>query len=92
MRSWPTSIPILVADPSTKSTRPTPKKKTYHGHGYLPTHPRMYPSLVLSGNRVRRGVRLPHTTNYNVAPTISYLLDLGMSGLPGTVLWEALAR
>ena len=82
----------LVADPSTKSTRPMPKKKTYHGHGYLPTHPRMYPSLVLSGNRVRRGVRLPHTTNYNVAPTISYLLDLGMSGLSGTVLSEALAR
>ena len=80
----------LAADRSAKSTRPMPKERPYHGHGYLPSHPRMYPSLVLSGDRVRRGARLPHTTNYSVAPTIAHLLDLGMPGLPGKVLSEAL--
>jgi Type I phosphodiesterase / nucleotide pyrophosphatase len=80
----------LAADRSAKSTRPMPKERPYHGHGYLPSHPRMYPALVLSGDRVRRGARLPHTTNYSVAPTIAHLLDLSMPGLPGKMLSEAL--
>ena len=81
----------LVSNPAGNSTQRVLKKTPYHGHGYLPDHPRMHPALVLSGHRIKRAVRLGHTSNYDIAPTISYLLDLGMTGLTGRVLKEALA-
>lgn len=82
----------LVSNPAGKSTQRVPKEKPYHGHGYLPDHPRMYPALVLSGYKIKRAVRLGHISNYDVAPTISHLLDLGMTGLSGRVLKEALVE
>lgn len=68
----------------------TLKETPSHSHGYLPDHPRMHPSFVVSGRGVRRGSRMKRVSNYDIAPTISYLLDLGMTGLTGRVLREAL--
>jgi arylsulfatase A-like enzyme len=65
--------------------------KPEHGHGYLPFRSEMYPMLVLSGSGIRRGVRIGHVRNVDVAPTISVLL--GMPVIPdsdGAVLRQAL--
>jgi hypothetical protein len=70
----------LVSDPKHGSTARTEKTRAYHGHGYLPGDPKMYPALIVSGARVRAGARLGHVTNYTVAPTIARLLDLEMQG------------
>lgn len=80
----------LVADPAGTSTAPRSKTKAYHGHGYLPSHPRMYPALILSGHGIARGKQLGHAHNLDVAPTIVALLSLQMDGLEGRVLTEAL--
>ena len=62
----------------------------YHGHGYLPDHPDMYPALVLSGSGIARGARLGHVRNVDVAPTIAALLGVELRGVEGRVLREAL--
>jgi predicted AlkP superfamily pyrophosphatase or phosphodiesterase len=82
----------LVIDPGSSSVSPRPMKKPYHGHGYLPEHPRMYPALVLSGNGIAKGKQIGHVRNLDVAPTIGHLLKLQMGGLEGRVLKEALTE
>jgi len=67
-------------------------EKPSHGHGYLPTHPRMYTSLVLSGAGVKKGETIGHVSNLDIAPTIAYLLGLDMPEMSGRVLEEALAK
>jgi predicted AlkP superfamily pyrophosphatase or phosphodiesterase len=80
----------LVLDPASNSVAPRPKKKPYSGHGYPPTHPRMYPALVLSGSGIQIGKQIGHVHNIDIAPTIADLLGLEMAGVDGRVLKEAL--
>ncbi|MEZ5361397.1 MAG: ectonucleotide pyrophosphatase/phosphodiesterase [Bryobacterales bacterium] len=61
-----------------------------HSHGYLPTHPRMFTSLLLSGADVRKGALLGHVRNLDIAPTIARVLGLNMPKMSGRVLTEAL--
>ena len=61
-----------------------------HSHGYLPSHPRMYTSLVVSGAGVKKGALLGHVRNLDIAPTIAHLLGLDMPKMSGRVLEEAL--
>jgi hypothetical protein len=82
---------FLIADPDGSSTARVRKRSPSHGHGYLPSHPRMYPGFVISGSGIRKGKRIGHIHNYDIAPTIAHLLDLEMEGLQGRVLTEALA-
>jgi len=63
-----------------------------HGHGYLPTHPRMYTSLVLSGAGIKRGETIGHVRNLDIAPTVARLLGLTLENVSGRVLEEALAK
>ena len=48
-----------VLDPTGSSMSPRPMKNSHHGHDYLPSHPRMYPALILSGrgNQPRKATR-----------------------------------
>ena len=69
-----------------------PKRTPSHGHGYLPQHPRMYPSLVLSGAGIRRGIVMRHTRQLDIAPTVARLLELKLEATSGRVLQEALAE
>jgi predicted AlkP superfamily pyrophosphatase or phosphodiesterase len=80
----------LVLDPTSGSMSPRPMKTPYHGHGYLPSHPQMYPALILSGQSIRPGTQLGHVHNADVAPTIAHLLGLKMEGTRGRILREAL--
>jgi hypothetical protein len=48
------------------------------------------PLFLIAGNGIRSGVRLDKIHNFDVAPTIAYLLDLQMSNLSGRILSEAL--
>jgi hypothetical protein len=81
----------LVIDPSSSSTKPRPIKNPYHGHGYLPSHPRMYPALILSGRGIGKGKQLGHVHNLDVAPTVAHLLGLKVQDMPGRILREALS-
>ena len=81
----------LVLDSTSSSMLPRLMKSASHGHGYLPTHPRMYPALVLSGRGISKGKQLGHVHNLDVAPTIAYLLNLKLEGTRGRVLREALS-
>ena len=83
---------FLVADAASSSTAPRPRKTPAHSHGYLPQHPRMYPSLVLSGAGVKRNVNLPHARNIDIAPTIAHLLGIGLENVSGKVLQDALMQ
>ncbi len=80
----------LILDDSSSSLERRPKRKPSHGHGYLPSHPRMYPSLVLSGEGVKSGVTLPHARNLDIAPTVAKLLGLELDDVEGVALAEAL--
>ena len=82
----------LIMEANSESMERRKKSRPYHGHGYLPSHPRMYPALALSGAGIGRGVTIPHTTNLNLAPTIAHLLGFRMTGVEGTVLSAALAQ
>ncbi|MDA2937375.1 ectonucleotide pyrophosphatase/phosphodiesterase [Acidobacteria bacterium AH-259-A15] len=82
----------LVSDASNPSTKRYRKKEISHGHGYLPSHPRMYPVFVISGHRIKRGERIGHIRNHDIAPTIAHLLDLEMKDVEGRVLKEVLAE
>lgn len=64
--------------------------RPYHSHGYLPSHPKMYTSLVLSGRGIAAGRRIGHVRNLDVAPTIAHLLGLELPDMEGRVLTEAL--
>ena len=93
MKSTPSRWSVSCAKQrASRSVSPRPMKKPYHGHGYLPEHPRMYPALVLSGNGIAKGKQIGHVRNLDVAPTIGHLLKLQMGGLEGRVLREALTE
>jgi predicted AlkP superfamily pyrophosphatase or phosphodiesterase len=81
---------FLISDPTQSSTARRPRESPSHGHGYLPSHPRMYPAFVMSGKNIEKGKRIGHIHNYDIAPTIVHLLDLEMEGLSGRILTEAL--
>ena len=78
-----------VADAESSSTHRRPRA-TYHGHGYLPSHPRMYPAFVASGVGIARGQRVGHVRNLDIAPTIAHLLGLDLSSATGVVMTEIL--
>lgn len=83
----------LEVDTSYVSTERHLRKTPYHHHGYLPDHPRMYPAMVLSGYRIKKGQRIGILVrNHDVAPTIAEILSLDMPGVEGVVLWEALEK
>ena len=82
----------LVADASSESTAPRPRRSPAHSHGYLPQHPRMYPALVMSGAGVKRHVTLPHAHNIDIAPTIAHLLGLDLGKVRGKTLLDALSQ
>jgi predicted AlkP superfamily pyrophosphatase or phosphodiesterase len=82
---------FLVSDPTNPSTARYLRAGPSHGHGYLPTHPRMFPGLVLSGYGIREGIRIGHVRNHDIASTIAELLRLELREVEGRVLEEALA-
>ena len=59
-------------------------------HGYLPDHPDLYATLVLSGRGIRPGTDLGLVRNIDVAPTIARLLDVAMPTAEGSPLAKAL--
>ncbi len=81
----------LILDKDSDSMERHKKLTPSHSHGYLPTHPRMYPSMVLWGDGIRKGETIGHVKNLDLAPTISKLLGLGMTGMQGRVIEDALA-
>ena len=81
---------FLTADPGNASTAPVPLNPPSHSHGYLPTHPKMFTSVVLSGAGIRRGATIGHVRSIDIAPTIARLLGLEMKDVEGRVLTEAL--
>ena len=66
------------------------RERPAYSHGYLPQYPAMYPMLVLSGNGVRKGIRIGHVRSIDVAPTIFSLLHLKALPFEGRILSEAL--
>lgn len=80
-----------VADASSASTKRRERAEPYHGHGYLPSHPRMYASFIASGVGIREGIRVGHVRILDVAPTIARLLGLELPSATGTVMEEILA-
>ncbi len=59
-------------------------------HGYLPQYPAMYPLLVMAGNGFKKGIRIGHVQQIDIAPTITRLLELPALPFDGHVLDEAL--
>ena len=82
---------FLVTDASSASTARHERAEPYHGHGYLPSHPRMYPAFIASGVGIRKGIRVGHVRNLDVAPTVAYLLGLELPSAAGVVMEEVLA-
>lgn len=80
---------LTTNDGDEKITR-RPRETPSHTHGYLPEHPRMHTSLVLSGAGIRSGVTGGHVNNLDIAPTIAELLGLDLDWTSGRVLDEAL--
>jgi hypothetical protein len=80
----------LVLEWESNDTAPRPRKRPYHGHGYFPDHPSMFPGLVLSGAGVAIGRTMGHVRNIDVAPTIAALLGVEFPSAKGRVLREAL--
>jgi arylsulfatase A-like enzyme len=68
------------------------RRRPAHGHGFLPFHPRMYPVLVMAGNGIRKGTRIGHAHNADIAPTITKLLDLPSLDFDGKVMQDALGQ
>lgn len=88
---------LIVADIGTyllnspdNSTEFQKLKHPVYNHGYLPQYPQMYPLLVLSGDGFRKGVRIGHVHETDIAPTITRLLGLAPLHFDGRVLNEAL--
>ncbi|MEX2302483.1 MAG: ectonucleotide pyrophosphatase/phosphodiesterase [Bryobacterales bacterium] len=81
---------FLVADAKDPSMERKLRETPSHGHGYLPQHPRMYPSLVLAGSGIKKGEIIGHVKQEDIAPTVARLLGLEMSNVSGRVLEEAL--
>jgi len=81
---------FLTADAANQSTARVPLTPARHEHGYLPTDPKMFTSLVLSGRGVKKGATIGHVRSLDVAPTIATLLGIEMKDVEGRVLTEAL--
>jgi len=81
---------FLVLRPESSSMDRSRLEDPRHTHGYLPSHPQMYPALVLSGRGIATGRKIGHVHNLDVAPTIAHLLGLDMEDVEGRVLTEAL--
>ena len=80
-----------ILDEDSDSTRRTVLSAPIHVHGYLPDDDHIDPIFLMSGNGIRSGVRLDRVHNFDIAPTIAYLLDLEMGDyLSGRILTEAL--
>jgi len=80
----------LVADAANASTERVPLVPPRHEHGYLPSHPKMFTSLVISGSGVQKGATIGHVKSLDVAPTIARLLGIELANVEGRVLTEAL--
>jgi hypothetical protein len=52
----------------------------------------MYPLLVLSGEEFKKGARIGHVHQIDIAPTITQLLGLPHLDFDGRVLTEALEQ
>ena len=55
-------------------------------HGFLPTEPRMFTGLILSGAGIRPGVPLPFVRQIDIAPTVARLLGFSMPDVDGVPL------
>jgi len=55
-------------------------------HGFLPTEPRMFTGLIVSGAGVRSGVPLPSVRQIDIAPTLARLLGFEMPAAEGVPL------
>jgi predicted AlkP superfamily pyrophosphatase or phosphodiesterase len=64
-------------------------------HGFLPTEPRMFTGLIVSGAGVRASVPLPSVRQIDIAPTVARLLGFDMpeaDGVPLSGVIETPAR
>jgi hypothetical protein len=59
-------------------------------HGYVQTNPRVDALFVAGGRGIRKGARLEHIRNLDVAPTIARLLGVDLKGAEGKPLAAAL--
>ena len=80
----------LAADANNPSTARVPLTPPRHEHGYLPSDPKMFTSLVLSGRGIKKGTTIGHVRSLDVAPTIARLLGIELKDVEGRVLTEAL--
>ena len=60
-------------------------------HGYLNSDAEMQAIFLAWGNGIRRGVRLDHISNLDVAPTIAALLGIEMTNVTGHPLREIMS-
>jgi arylsulfatase A-like enzyme len=89
---------IIIGDVDTRAdvdeqgttTRRTALPTPLYGHACLPSNEAMYPAFLATGRGVKRGARIGHIHNLDIAPTIAALLGLEMEGLEGRVLTEIL--
>lgn len=65
-------------------------KTSLGSHGFLATLPKMNALCILSGDGIRRGVRLEGVANTDIAPTIATVLGLPAFPADGRVLQDAL--
>ncbi len=63
-----------------------------HSHGYPPFRSEMDAMLVFSGAGIRKGVKIGHVHDVDIAPTISEILGLAKLDFDGNVLAGALDR
>jgi predicted AlkP superfamily pyrophosphatase or phosphodiesterase len=82
----------LIADPAGGTSAPYAVAKPRFSHGDVPTRPQMYPAFVAAGPGVLRGQRIGHIRNVDIAPTVSFLLDLGMKEMSGRILDELFVK
>jgi predicted AlkP superfamily pyrophosphatase or phosphodiesterase len=55
-------------------------------HGFLPTEPRMFTGLIVSGAGIRPSVPLPSVRQIDIAPTVARLLGFTMPSADGVPL------
>jgi predicted AlkP superfamily pyrophosphatase or phosphodiesterase len=67
-----------------------PKESRAGTHGYLPSQPALYGTLILSGEKIKPGVDLGLAQNRDIAPTMARLLGVELPTAEGKVLVEAL--
>ena len=60
-------------------------------HGYPASDPELRGIFIASGAGIKRGVKVPHISNLDIAPTLARLLDLKLPEQEGRVLDEILS-